>query len=157
MAIGMPMMPMTSQNWSQRRPRRWRADDELAGRAAGHAEHLGRADQGRSARCGHEGRHEIDRADQGEDAAGALHEPADAAQSGIAGREQDRADRHGGRAKRHDLAWAELVHGDARDEAERRVAVVKQADQRGDADGVSPNAVDSSGTMTAGAERIEYW
>ena len=39
------------------------------------------------------GRREIDRADQREDAARALHEAADACQRRIAGREQQRADR----------------------------------------------------------------
>ena len=100
---------------------------------------------------------EIDGADQREDAAGALHEAADAAERRIAGGEEERADRHARGAERHDLARAELVHGDAGDEAERRVAVVEQADQRGDADGRHAECVDSSGTMTAGAERIEYW
>ena len=89
-----------------------------------------------AARDGREvGGGDVDGADQREDAAGALQEAADAGERRIAGREQQRADADERGAERHDLARTELVHRDAGDQAERRVAVVEEPDQRGEADG----------------------
>ena len=45
------------------------------------------------------------------------------------------------RAERDDLARPELIHRHAGDEAERRVAVVEEPDQRGDADGAEAEGV----------------
>ena len=62
-----------------------RADHELAGRSARHAEHLRRADQRRRARGGKVRGGDVGGADEREDAAGALQEAADARQRRVAG------------------------------------------------------------------------
>ena len=59
--------------------------------------------------------------------------------------------------ERHCDVYLQLVERDTRHEAERRIGVVEKADERSDADGAQSKASLSSGTMTAGAERIEYW
>ena len=51
----------------------------------------------------------------------------------VAGREHQRADADRGRADRDDLARPQSIQRDAGDEAERRVAVVEEADHRRDA------------------------
>ena len=53
---------------------------------------------------------------------------------GIGGRKQHGADGHARRAERHNLSRPKLIQGDARDQTEWRVAVIEQANERGDAD-----------------------
>ena len=73
--IASPTTPMPTQKLRPRQARGdQRADQELAGRSAGHAEHLGGADQGRGARRGEVLGGDVDGADQREDAARALQE-----------------------------------------------------------------------------------
>ena len=64
-------------------------------------------------------------------AAGALQQPSDARHLAVPGREQQRADADRRGAERDDHPRAETIHRDAGHEAERRVAVVEEADQRG--------------------------
>ena len=54
-------------------------------------------------------------------------------------------------------ARAKLVDRRAGDEAEGRVAVVEQPDDRGDADRRQVEGPLSCGIITAGAERSAYW
>jgi hypothetical protein len=61
-----------------------------------------------------------------------LQEPPDARGFDAAAREQQRAEADDGRADRHDAARAEPVHRDARDEAERGIAVVEEPGDRRD-------------------------
>ena len=68
-----------------------------------------------------------------EHAAGALQQPAGARHLAVARREQQRADADRRGAERHDHSRPEPVHRRAGDEAERRIAIVEQADQRRDA------------------------
>jgi hypothetical protein len=123
---------MAIQNPFQPTPGDGRPDQELARRTAGHAEHLGDADQGRRPRGGEVGGGDIGRADQGEDPAHALQEAPDRRQVGVAGGEQQRAHRDDRAAQRHHGARAQLVHGHAGHQAERRVAVVEKAHQGGE-------------------------
>ena len=135
-AMTRPATPITVQNPVPRRARRDdRADDELPGRAAGHAEHLRRADQRRRARRGEVGGGDVDGADEREHAAGALKKASDAREVAVAGREHQRADADGGRADRDHLARPQSIERGAGDEAERRVAVVEQPDHRRDRGG----------------------
>ena len=135
-----------------------RPDDELAGRAAGHAEHLCRADQRGGARGRKVRRGDVDGADQREDAAGALQEPADAcATAGCPSRTAARRLRPSAAPTGITRFGSQPVHRSARDQAERRIAVVEKADQRGSPERIRPKASDICGIMTAGAERSEYW
>ena len=118
-----------------------RAHEELAGRPSGHPEHLRGADQRRRARRGEVGRGDVHRADEREHAARPLDEAAEARELGIPRREQQRADADGGRANGNHLARPEAIHRRARDQAERRVAVVEQADHRGDAQRRQPEGL----------------
>jgi hypothetical protein len=148
---------MSHQKLVPGRPPEMAARRQIGRPSRRHAEHLRAPDQRRARGAREVVVAMIDRADQREHAAGALHEAADAGQVGSPVAKQQAPDRDRCRAERHDLARAELVHRHARDQAERRIGVVEKADERGDADGVRPKAADISGTMTAGAERIAYW
>ena len=64
-----------------------------------------------------------------------------ARQHRITRREQQRADADRRGTDRDDLAWPELVHRHARDQAERRIAVIEQPDQRGDRGGAEPEGI----------------
>ena len=77
-------------------------------------------------------RRDVDRADKREDAADTLEKPPDAGQAGISGREHQRADADRGGADRHDPARAETIDRRTRNQAERRVAPIEEAEQRRD-------------------------
>ena len=133
--IARPATPMPIQNVLHGTPAAISGpDDELAGRAAGHAEHLGRADQRRRARRGEVRRRDVGRADQREHAAGALQKPADARQPGCCPVANSSAPTPTAAAPiGTTLRGPSRSIADAGDQAERRVAVVEEPDHRRDA------------------------
>ena len=118
-------------------PRHARGDqrphDELARRAAGHAEHLRRADQGRGARRRKALADDVDGSDEREDSAGALQKAPHARRARIAEAEQQRARPDERSADRHHAARPEPIERHTGDQTERRVAEVEEPDQRPDA------------------------
>ena len=112
-----------------------RPDDELAGGATGHAEHLRGADQCRRTGGREVGHRDVRRADQREDTARALNEAARVGETSVAAGEHQRTDADRCRADRNNAARSKPVHRDTGNQAERGVAVVEKARHRRDAGG----------------------
>ena len=102
---------------------------------------------------------DVDGADQREDAAGALQKPPDARRASRLPVANSSAPTPTAAAPiGTTLARPEPVQRHAGDQAERRVAVVEEARPATRRAAASmPNASDSSGIITAGAERSVYW
>ena len=114
---------------------------ELTGRSAGHAEHLGGTRQRRGPRGREVLGGDVDGADQREHAASALQDASQARGGRVARGEQQRADAHDRRADRNHAARSEPIERDAGHQAEGRVAVVEEADQRRDAQRLEPEGL----------------